>query len=156
MRLLRAAGVFLGGLFVQWFWATYFVPFGMAPQILLLLTAAVAARSGTLAGLFYGFFWGLCLDTFGTHVFGAHALELTLTAYGVGVLRRQMDVSSLASQMTLMTVLTVPYSLTYGLLGLVFERQFLWVGWLNFLVGPIYNGLVAPMAFAVVRRYMEA
>jgi rod shape-determining protein MreD len=155
MRYLHAVVFFFAGMAAHWAWSTYFTAFGLAPQVLLILTAGVAACSGPLAGQCFGFAWGLFLDMSGSHIFGAHALGLTLAAYGVGHLRRQVDVSSAPSQWTLLMLLTPAYFLMYGLTGLVFERHFLWVGWLPFILCPVYNSLVAPLGFSLARKYVD-
>lgn len=155
MRYLEGVFVFFVGAVVHWLWCTYFTVGGMAPQVLLILTVAIASRSGPVAGLCYGFAWGLFLDVLSAHVFGAHALGLTLTAYFVGLLRRQMDVASIPSQAMLLAVLTPVYMLFWGLAGLVFEHRFLWPGWSVFVVSPVYNCVVSPFAFAFVLRFIR-
>jgi cell shape-determining protein MreD len=88
-------------------------------------------------------------------VFGAHALTLTLTAYAVGTVRRQIDVSSGSSQLVLLAVLTPAYILFYAMTGLVFEKSFLWGGWKVFILSPFYNCLVAPLVFEATRRWVD-
>lgn len=155
MKYLQGVFVFFVGLLVHWMWTTHFSVFGLAPQVLLLLTIVVAARSGPVAGQCFGFSWGLFMDLLSAHLFGANALSLTLIAYFVGMLRRQVDVSSPPSQVVLVAILTPVYFILYGVLGLVFEQHFLWPGWKAFLVDPFYNCLVAPFAFAFTRRFVD-
>ena len=152
MSALRAPIVFLAGLFLEWFWSTYLSFFGLAPAFTLILTVAVASREGPVAGQIYGFLWGLFLDVLSTHTFGGGALALTLTGYSVGNLRRQMDVSSPLSQFMVVGTVSLGFHVFTGLTGLVFERQFLWVGWKVFLLGTIYNCMLAPVIFALLRR----
>ncbi|MFC1678881.1 rod shape-determining protein MreD [Elusimicrobiota bacterium] len=155
MRYLEGVFVFFAGVIVHWLWGTYFSVQGLAPQVLLILTVAVASRSGPVAGQCYGFAWGLFLDVASAHVFGAHALGLTLTAYIVGMLRRQMDVASVPSQAMLLVVFTPVYMLFYGVAGLIFEHEFLLGGWKVFLLIPLYNCVISPFAFAFVRRFVR-
>lgn len=155
MIYASAVFVFLAGLMLQWMWATYFPLWGLAPQVLLILTVAVSARSGAVTGQCFGFAWGLFLDLLSAHVFGANALAFTLAAYLVGALRRQMDVASPAPQLALTFLLTPAYFLFLGLTGRVFEHQFLWVGWKAFLLNPFYNCLVAPFLFELVRKFVH-
>lgn len=152
MSALRAAGLFLGGLLLEWFWSTYLSFFGLAPCIMLILTVAVASREGPVAGQVYGFLWGLSLDVLSVHVFGAGALALTLTGYLVGMLRRQMDVSSPLSQCMVVGTVSLAFHLFVGIMGLIFERQFLWVGAKVFFLATLYNCLLAPVLFAMTRR----
>lgn len=153
MRLLQGLLLFFAAATVQWFWSTYLPVFGLAPQLLLILTLAVGGQAGAVAGQCFGFAWGLFLDVLSAHVFGANALAFTLAGYVSGMLRRQMDVSSPLSQAMLVAVVTPVYLIFLGLVGLAFEHSFLWAGWRHLFVGPLYNGLVAPFAFALARRY---
>ena len=84
MKYLSGVFVFFLGIFIHWIWSTHFPIWGLFPQVLLILTIAVAARSGPLAGQCYGFAWGLFLDVTSAHVFGANALVFTWTAYSTG------------------------------------------------------------------------
>ncbi len=156
MSVLRAPLLFAAGLFLEWFWSTYLSFFGLAPAFMLILTVAVASREGPVAGQIYGFLWGLFLDVLSTHVFGAGALALTLTGYAVGNLRRQMDVSSPLSQFMVVGTVSLAFHLFVGLTGLVFERQFFWAGWKVFLLGTIYNCLLSPVVFSLLRRPSSA
>lgn len=150
MRVLLPPLLWLVAACVQWLWSTHLTAFGVAPQLLLVMTAAVASRSGSVSGQCYGFTWGLFLDAMSAHVFGANALLFTATAYLVGALRRQVDVSSFFPQMVLIATLTPIYFLCLGWAGSVFEHKFLWVGWNLFLAAPFYDCLIAPFAFAAV------
>ena len=154
MKYASACAVFVAGIIAQWFWSTYLPLSDISPQILLILTMAVSSEAGPVAGQCYGFAWGLALDAMSVHVFGANALLLTLAGYFVGVLRRQMDVTGPASQVMLAALITPAYYLLFGFLGMLFEHQFLWVGWKLFLVNPFYNCLVAMISFPVVRKHV--
>lgn len=156
MSALRGLSLFCVGILLEWFWSTYLSVFGLAPSLTLILTVAVASREGPAAGQLYGFFWGLFLDVLGTHVFGAGALALTLAGYLVGMLRRQMDVSSPLSQCMVVGTVSLVFHAFVGLTGLVFERQFLWVGWKVFFLGTLYNCLIAPFLFSMIRRSGQA
>ena len=86
---LRGAAIFVGAMFLQWWWNTHFAYWGAAPQFLLVLTILLAARRGPVLGMLAGFGWGLYLDVARAELFGASALILTLAAYFVGVARRR-------------------------------------------------------------------
>ena len=152
MRPLRLLGLLFGAMFAQWFCSTYLSVAETGPQLLLLLTVAVAAVAGPVAGQCFGFLWGLFLDFLSSHVFGANAMVLVFTAYFVGRLRRQMDVTGAASQAILAAVLAPAHHLAVGLLGMVFEHAFLWVGWKQLLAAPIYAAILAPLAFRAAER----
>ncbi|MBI5243294.1 MAG: rod shape-determining protein MreD [Elusimicrobia bacterium] len=155
MNAVKALGIFILGMAVEWLWSACFPVFGLSPCVLLILTIAMASCAGPLIGQCYGFFWGLFLDVLSAHAFGAGALALTLVGYFVGILRRQMDVSSPTSQIMVVAVVSIAAALFVGLAGLVFERHFLWAGWGAFIGGILYNCLVAPAIFALVRKTLE-
>ena len=155
MNYIRALGFFVGGFAAQWFWSTYLPLWDLSPQILFILTMAVASESGPVIGQCCGFGWGLAMDAMGAHVFGANALLFSLAGYFMGLLRRQMDVAGPVSQMMLALLLTPAYFLLFGLVGLAFEHQFLWVGWKAFLLDPFYNCLVALVGFPLARRFVQ-
>lgn len=152
MRAAKALGLFAAGLAAEWLWSSYWTVFGLAPCLLLVMTVAIASYAGPVSGQCYGFFWGLFLDVVGVHTFGASALALTLVGYCVGVIRRQMDVSSPASQAMVVGFVSVAYAVFLALAGLVFERRFLWGGWALFVGVPLYNFLVAPPIFFLARK----
>ena len=155
MKYIAAVFVFIGGLFAHWLWAMHFPAWGLAPNILLALTVAASARAGPVAGMCFGFAWGLFVDSLGAHVFGANALMFTIIAYMTGSMRRQMDVESAPSQAVLILVLTPMTYLFYGLIGYVFERNFIWVGWAPFLLIPLYTAIVSPIGFSFVKRFLK-
>ena len=147
MRLLRGSLFFLLAMVAHWLWSSHMTVWGLAPQLLLVLTVAVAARRGPIAAMSFGFCWGLFLDMLSARLFGANALALTLVGYGTGSVRRQIDVTGLAPQCMIVLFMTWAYFLLLGLLGLVFSKSFAWVGWTPFLLDPFYNVLVAVAAF---------
>ncbi|MCX5797337.1 MAG: rod shape-determining protein MreD [Elusimicrobia bacterium] len=146
MSHLRGAVLFLAAALLQWWWSTRLSLWGLSPQILLVLTVAMAARLGANSGMCYGFLWGLFLDVLRPELFGGNACALMLVGYGTGALRRQIDVLDVVSQYVIVFFMTWGYFLLYGLLGAVFAKQFLWAGWPAFLCDPLYNCLIVPLA----------
>ncbi len=151
----RIFGGFVLAMVAQWWGSPHGAIFGVAPQLLLVLTVAIAARYGPLRAMFLGVFWGLFLDVMGARMVGANALALTLAAYCTGSMRRQFDLLGLAPQCLMVFAVTLAYFLFIGALGLVFLRAFLWVGWPAFLVSPFYNCLVAAVGFMFLKPWME-
>ena len=146
MSYLRMAVLFILALAAHWLWSAYFSFLGLAPQILLVLTVIAAARQGSITGMCLGFAWGLFLDVFQPHLFGANALVLTLIGYAVGAVRRQIDVAGFGPLCALVLSMTWGYFVLTGILGLIFMKSFFWVGWRPFLFDPLYNcALIAPL-----------
>lgn len=152
MRYLGAIFIFFLGMVLHWWWCTYFTVWGLAPQLLLILTVSIAATSGPVAGQAYGFAWGLFLDVAGVRLFGANALVLTVSAYAVGNARRQMDVSSPLSQAMVVAVVSLCHLASLAALGYLFERHAFWSGWSTALLTPMVNCVAAPFLFPIVHR----
>jgi len=146
---LRAVALFIGAMFVQWWWNTHFAYWGAAPQFLLVLTIIIAARRGPILGMLAGFGWGLYLDVARAELFGARALTLTLTAYIVGVARRQIDLRAAGPLAVTTFLATWAAFVAYGLLGLVFTRSFEWSGWIPVIMNPVLNAVVVTIAAVV-------
>jgi len=155
MKYLYSTIVLVVGVWVQWMWSTYGSFFGLAPQVLLVLTVALASREKPALAMSFAFVWGLFSDAMRVHLFGAEALFFTCVAYGVGLVRRQIDVSSLVPQIALLGVISYIYFPALALIGLVFERHAFWAGWERFLLTPIYNCLVAPAGFLFMERFTQ-
>lgn len=126
---------------------------GATPQPALAVTVVVAVLRGPAAGESFGFLSGLLLDALGTHLFGAQALAQTLVGYGVGRLRRQMDVSLPGAQMTLVALLSAVYALLLGLIALVFLGRFAAGPLKALFLAPLYNALLAPFVFQGMQRF---
>lgn len=146
MSYPRGAVLFLAAALLQWWWSMSLSFWGLTPQLLLVLTVAMSARVGPNAGMCYGFLWGLFLDVLRPDLFGGNALALLLVGFGAGALRRQIDVLDLVSQTVMVALMSWGYFLFYGLLGAVFAKSFIWVGWPAFLFDPLYNCLLVPFA----------
>lgn len=155
MTYSRWVALFLGAMLAHWFWTADFALAGLAPQILLVLTVAIAARHGPIPAMCLGFAWGLFLDAMSAHLFGANALALAWVGYGTGSVRRQIDVTGLVPQCVVVFGMSWAYFLLTGLLGLVFMKTFLWVGWAAFLIDPLYNCLVTAGVFVFLGQWME-
>jgi rod shape-determining protein MreD len=143
MRFLRAAVLFFAAMFVQWWWNTHLAYWGVAPQILLTLTILIAARRGPVAAMLIGYVWGLYSDTLHADLFGANALLYALAGYAAGTVRRQMDLRAIGPLVPTVFLLSWAYVLLFGLLGQIFMKSFLWIGWIPFLIDPFLNVGVA-------------
>lgn len=144
--LLRGLSVFIGAMFMQWWWNTHFAYWGAAPQFLLVLTILIAARRGPILGMLAGFGWGLYLDVSRAELFGASALILTLAAYFVGVARRQIDLRAAGPLAATTFLFTWAAFVGLGLLGLVFTKSFEWGGWIAVSLTPFLNVVAVVMA----------
>jgi rod shape-determining protein MreD len=85
------------------------LPGGDAPDLVLLLVAAVGAVSTPLTGAVTGFFGGLALDVAppATHYAGEYALVFCLTGYATAKLRSVLYAASTTGERDPLTTLTV-------------------------------------------------
>ena len=143
---LRASALFVGAMFLQWWWNTHFAYWGAAPQFLFVLTILIASRRGPLLGMLAGFGWGLYLDVARAELFGASALTLILAAYFVGVARRQIDLRAPGPLAAMTVLFTWAGFVGLGLLGLMFTKSFEWSGWISILLTPFLNAAAVTVA----------
>jgi rod shape-determining protein MreD len=146
MTWLRAIGLFIGAMLLQWWWNSHLAYWGAAPQFLLALTVLVAARRGPVAAMLVGYAWGLYSDLLRADLFGADALLYALAGYSAGLVRRQIDLAATGPLAAAVLVLSWLYLLARGALGAVFAQSFLWTGWIPALAAPPMNALVAALA----------
>jgi rod shape-determining protein MreD len=139
---LRGAVLFLGAMFLQWWWNTHFAYWGAAPQFLLVLTILIATRRGPVLGMLAGFGWGLYLDVARAELFGSSALILTVAAYVAGVVRRQIDLRAAGPLAATTFLFTWAGFFAQGLLGLAFTKSFESPGWMSLLLTPFFNAMV--------------
>lgn len=152
MNFFYYAIVFIVGVWAQLIWSTYGVLWSLAPHVTLVLTVALASRERPILAMSFAFAWGLFSDTMRIHLFGADALLLTCVAYLVGLVRRQIDVSSSMPQILLLGIVSYVYFPALAAIGLIFEKHTFWAGWKVFFLEPIYNCIVAPFGFLFVER----
>ena len=150
MSYVRLFLVFFFAMLGHWAWTTHGTLWGFAPQILLVLTVAIGGRQGPVAAMICGFGWGIFLDVMRAHLFGGSALALTLIGYTTGSARRQIDVVSIAPQCVIVFFVTWGYFLFMTLLGAIFMRELVWVGWETFLANAFFNCLLVPIAVFLV------
>jgi rod shape-determining protein MreD len=150
MNILRGAGLFVAAMLLQWWWNSHFAYWGAAPQFLLAFTVVVAARRGPVPAMLLGYAWGLFSDTLRADLFGADALLYALAGYAAGMIRRQLDLSAPEPLAVTVFLLTWAYALVLGMLGHVFLKSFLWIGWTAFLAAPFLNAFVAIAASQLV------
>jgi rod shape-determining protein MreD len=146
MSFVRGLFVFVGAMFLQWWWNAHFAYWGAAPQILLATTIVVAARRGPVTGMLLGWVWGLFADCLRADLFGANALLFVLAAYAAGAVRKQMDLRAVGPLAATVFLMSWMYSLALGLLGAIFLKSFFWVGWASLVASPFLNALAAIFA----------
>jgi cell shape-determining protein MreD len=103
-----------------------------------------------------GFVWGLFSDTMRADLFGADALLYALAGYAAGMVRRQIDLGAPEPLAATVFLVTWAYAIALGVLGHVFMKSFVWVGWVSFLTAPFMNALVAILGATFLEGRGEA
>jgi rod shape-determining protein MreD len=133
--------------------------FGFRPDLLLLVTAAIAARDGPLAGARVGAVAGLLADL----LVSSSPVGLGVLAYGVvgalvGWSRPYFAPTSVTAPLLLVGAASVVGTAAYGVLASLLADQR--IGAPLVLQGAIavglYNTLLSPLVMAVVRRVSDA
>ncbi|MBI4055287.1 MAG: rod shape-determining protein MreD [Elusimicrobia bacterium] len=139
----------------QWLWSTFLSFFGIFPNWLLVWTVLLALWRGPLAGECMGFCFGMVLDFLSPAFFGLNALALTGVGYGAGRLHRQMDIDPLGNQVALTGIVSLVFYVFWYFLQVLLWGKPLGGGWRLFLVLPVYNASVAPVAFWILTRFLS-
>ena len=133
--------------------------FGFRPDLLLLVTAAIASRDGPFAGVRVGASAGLLADL----LVSSSPVGLGVLVYGVvgalvGWSRPYFAHTSVTAPLLLVAAASVLGTAGYGVLASLLADQR--IGAPLVVQGAIavglYNTLLAPVATAVVRRVSEA
>lgn len=133
--------------------------FGFRPDLLLLVTVALALRDGTLTGARVGAVAGLLGDVLlSTAPVGLGMLVLSVTGALVGWSRPYLAPTSMTAPIALTAAASVLSTATIGVLnGLLSEEPASTVLVLQAAVAVgVYNTLLSPLANLVARRLSEA
>lgn len=135
---------------------TYFAPYGLAPNIALLVVIFLAVSRGSRVGMWAGFLFGVVLDVLISDMFGSRATAFTIIGYSAGLLSGEWDDSHTINQMVIVLLCSLAY-----LLLLVVEYAIFSVTNAGLLLNhitllqPVYNALVAPVIFWFCKKIVN-
>lgn len=129
---------------------------GSKPELLLLLTIALAMSEGPSFGATAGFVLGMATDVFLGLPRGISALVFTAVGYGTGRARAQMSAPTAWLPIAMVAAATLGGVLAYGGFGMllgerVAARELL----RHAALSSAYNALLTPFVFPVVRALGE-
>ena len=131
---------------------------GAKPELMYLVTVVLAMLEGPAVGAIGGFAAGMGQDFLLNQPKGITALTLTLLGYAVGTVRQFIVTPSPALPVLLVAGATFVGVLFYGLVSFLLGQ--LSVGFLFLLrtafLSAIYNALLTPLLFPLLRRVTEA
>jgi len=125
---------------------------GARPELLLLVTIVLAMSEGPSVGMSAGFVMGLATDIFLSRPQGLTALTFMLAGYAVGRIRAQLQAPTAWLPVAMVFATTLVAVLFYGFFTLfIGQGPSAWLIVRAAVFGAIYNGLLTPFAFQVVR-----
>jgi rod shape-determining protein MreD len=154
IRRLRLAFVVLGAVLLQTTVFTHLRIDGVAPEVGLVCVIALAYEDGADSGAIFGFAMGLSMDLFSPTPLGLLAMTYAITGYAVGVFQTGIVRSSPWIAPLLGGVGGLFGGLVFISVGAVVgEDGFLSMASLKtVLIAALYDALIAPLVFPVVRR----
>ncbi len=130
---------------------------GAKPELMYLITVVLAMLEGPSVGAIGGFTAGMGQDFLLDQPKGITALTLTLVGYVVGMVRQYIVTPSPVLPVVLVGAATAAGTLFYGLveylLGQGSELAFLVR---TSLLSALYNAVLTPIFFPILRRLAEA
>jgi rod shape-determining protein MreD len=157
-RILSWAAVVLTALLLQ---STLFAQIklgGAKPDLVFLVTIVLAFLEGPSSGSLAGFVGGMAEDFLLNQPKGITALTLTLVGYSVGMLRQYIATPSPLLPVVLVGGATAAGMLFYGLVSFLLGQLDVGVGFVVkvALLTGIYNAVLTPLLFPVIRRVAES
>jgi rod shape-determining protein MreD len=131
---------------------------GAKPELVYLVTVALAFLEGPSAGAVGGFTAGMAQDFLLNQPKGMTALTLTLVGYAVGTLRQYIVTPNPLVPVALVAASTTGGLLFYGLVSFLLGQLTVDVAYLTrvSLLSGLYNALLTPILWPLVRRVAEA
>jgi rod shape-determining protein MreD len=126
---------------------------GAKPQVLLVITVALAMGEGPALGAGFGFAAGLASDLMTGLPVGLTALTYTVVGYAVGAIRAQVQTPTAWLPAAMEFAATLGGMLLYGVLSLLLGQESLGGHTLvlNALLASCYSALLTPFLYPVVR-----
>jgi rod shape-determining protein MreD len=130
---------------------------GAKPELVYLVTIVVAFLEGPTSGAVAGFTGGMAVDFLLNQPKGMTALTLTLLGYAVGTLRQFVVTPSPLLPVVVAAVGTAAGVLFYGLVSFLLGQLSEGASYLFrvALLSALYNAVLTPLVFPVVRRLTE-
>jgi rod shape-determining protein MreD len=131
---------------------------GAKPELVYLVTVVLAFLEGPSSGAMAGFAGGMAQDFLLNMPKGITALTLTLVGYAVGMVRQYIVTPSPLLPVIVVAGATIGGVLFYGLVAFLLGQLSVGASYLVrvALLSGLYNALITPLVFPVVRRVAEA
>lgn len=153
INFLYYAGLYFAASFGQ-FIIGKFAPYGVYPNIILVVIVYLGLTRGPMAGQLLGFIFGLTWDMFSTDIFGARALMFTIVGYIAGRLSKDMHAYNAVAQIAVTFIASV--IVWAGLSTVYFAASDFGAAATYFNISPVYVYrviilvLIAPVIFHIL------
>jgi rod shape-determining protein MreD len=126
---------------------------GAKPQVLLVITVALAMGEGPALGAGFGFTAGLASDLLTGLPVGLTAITYTIVGYAVGAIRAQIQTPTAWFPAAMEFAATLGGVLMYGALSLLLGQESVAGGSfaLNAVFAAFYSALLTPFLYPLVR-----
>ncbi|MBQ4493144.1 MAG: hypothetical protein II972_00865 [Elusimicrobiaceae bacterium] len=155
IKFLNVFFIFIIATIAHWLAIETFGQYGIILGVMFSFTLVMATKLSEFGGYLFGFLSGLFLDFFGNNLFGANALAFTWVLFVFYIIDDKIDFRDSAPQMVITAVLNMVLLIFYGLISKFFIGEFIWQGFVNFVVGSVLTGLFLPVIYFVINKYLS-
>lgn len=155
IKFLNVCFIFIIATIAHWLAIEIFGQYGIILGIMFAFTLVMASKLSEFSGYLFGFFSGLFLDFFGNSLFGATSLAFTWVLFVFYIIDDKIDFRDSGPQIIITTLLNMLLLILYGLIGKFFAGEFIWQGFINFLLGSALTGLCLPVIYLLINRYLS-
>ncbi len=131
---------------------------GVIPQLVLVVIVSVAYLEGQRLGAIAGFSGGLLMDLLVPEApVGLYALVYSLVAFAVATLRQSTPTEAVWTPVFVVAVASAVAELGYSVLSIMFGQPWISLSYTGKVAGLVvlYNTLLAPFTFPLIRRISE-
>lgn len=153
-KFLSAFLVFVVATLLHWIFVEIFAPLNISVGVMAAFSLVMAARLGRVGGYTFAFFSGLFLDFFTNIMFGGYAFVFTAMLFIFYRIEDTIDFKEAGPQIVITAALNFAAVLFYVFMGKIFTGDFLWQGALSLIAGSVITGLLLPVLYAVVAKYL--
>ncbi len=154
LRFLNVFLIFIAATIFYWLGLIFFAPLGLSINIMFAFSIIIAVMLPPRYGYTFAFLSGLFLDFLGTSLFGSHALAYTLIMILFYRIKDNFEFKENIPQMAITSVLNFFLILVFGLISKIFTGIFFWQGWKDLILGSIILGLIMPLFYAIVNKFL--
>lgn len=155
IKFINVCFIFVIATIFHWIAIEVLGQYGIILGVMFAFTLVMASRLSEFGGYLFGFFSGLFLDFFGNNLFGANALAFTWLLFIFYIIDDKIDFRDSGPQIVITASLNMVLIILYGLIGKVFIGEFVWQGFVNFLLGSVLTGLLLPFICFLINRYLS-